>query len=244
MEPESVLKQFGFTDTEVKVYLALLKLGETTGSEIAAKIEVHRTNVYDALNKLGKNGLVAHVKKKNKTVYSPHDPQHLYEILENRKENLDFVFPLLTKFYKSKKTQREIKILNGKDGVKTLLNDMYVINKDLFLIGSSMQMFSVMEHRVIQFLKKIKNWESVISIIAVDKENVRKRADEMQKHLATARFRFYDEKYLSPVVFGAYGDKLSLIIWEEEPVVIIIEDKSISKAFKHYFDMIWMISKE
>ena len=59
MSKESVLQNFGLTDAEVKVYITLLQLGESTASEISKKTGANRTFTYDRLKKLGDMGLVS-----------------------------------------------------------------------------------------------------------------------------------------------------------------------------------------
>ena len=52
------LIQVGLTKTEIKVYLALLDLGESLTGTIANSATLYRKNVYDALSNLHKKGLV------------------------------------------------------------------------------------------------------------------------------------------------------------------------------------------
>lgn len=244
MKPEDVLKQFGLTDTEIKAYLALLGFGEATVLEIAKKANAYKANVYELLNSLEKRGLATHIKKNNKTFYSAINPEKLFEILENRKEDLISVFSLLKELYKSKKTEREINVISGLDGLKTLFNDMHNVNKDILSIGSSLQVISVMEHRLIHFLKKIEKKKIAIRMIVVDRESTRKQANDFQKLWPFISVRFYHEKHLSPVAFTTYSDRLALQIWENEPLILLIKDRHIAKTFKNYFDLIWAVSKK
>ena len=45
----SVLEQVGLTKDEATVYLALLKLGETTASKVSTETNTYRTNIYRTL---------------------------------------------------------------------------------------------------------------------------------------------------------------------------------------------------
>ena len=53
-----ILKDFRFSDYEIKVLLALLKEGELTASEIAEKSGIPRTSVYEVVRNLEMRGLV------------------------------------------------------------------------------------------------------------------------------------------------------------------------------------------
>ena len=53
----SKLKEIGLSDSEANVYLTLLKLGEATVAEISQSSGLHRTNIYDSLEKLKEKGI-------------------------------------------------------------------------------------------------------------------------------------------------------------------------------------------
>ena len=54
-----ILKEIGLTDTEIKIYLALLSLGATSAGKIVEDTGIYRKNLYDALNKLIEKGLTS-----------------------------------------------------------------------------------------------------------------------------------------------------------------------------------------
>ncbi|MBS3097523.1 hypothetical protein J4209_01865 [Candidatus Woesearchaeota archaeon] len=74
---EEALRKFGLSDREIKVYLALLELGEALASKIAEKTNTPRTLSYDILENLLKKGLVSYVIKSNKKYFSAFDPNNL-----------------------------------------------------------------------------------------------------------------------------------------------------------------------
>ena len=49
MRKELVLKEFGLTDKEIEVYLALLPLGSINLQVLAKKVDLPRTTVYNSL---------------------------------------------------------------------------------------------------------------------------------------------------------------------------------------------------
>ncbi|MBI5073461.1 helix-turn-helix domain-containing protein, partial [Candidatus Woesearchaeota archaeon] len=71
------LMELGFSLNEAKVYIALVKLGSGTTSDITKESGVHRVNVYEIIDKLTNKGLLSSLKKGAKTIYSVGDPQNL-----------------------------------------------------------------------------------------------------------------------------------------------------------------------
>ena len=69
MDVKPVLKRIGLNEGEIKVYLALLKLGSVNVNKIKLETKLHRTSIYDFLDKLNKTGLIEissdYLKKKN-----------------------------------------------------------------------------------------------------------------------------------------------------------------------------------
>ena len=68
-----MLEEFGLTQTEEKVYLVLSQSGISPASDIIKKTQLHRTTVYDVLNRLIEKGIVSFVIK-NKINAVKEDP--------------------------------------------------------------------------------------------------------------------------------------------------------------------------
>lgn len=54
-----ILKQFGFTDKEITVYLAVLQQGKVTPADLAKATGVNRTTIYSVAKELVRRGLIA-----------------------------------------------------------------------------------------------------------------------------------------------------------------------------------------
>jgi len=244
MGPEEVLMELGLARNEVKVYMALLKTGECTVTEIVKKTRLYSANVYGALRSLQSKSMVSAIKHDRKSFYRAIDPNRLFDIIDGRRLDLEQVSPHLEKLYKSKKSEREVITLTGISGVRFHFNDILSVNKEVCTMGSSLQIFSVMQHRAVKLVNQLKKEGIKVNGIFVDKPEVRVQVKDMKNVLPNANVRFYDQKYFSPVAFTTYGDRLVQIIWEDEPLVIIIKDRCVAKAFRNYFDMLWKVSKD
>lgn len=79
----AAMKELGFTVTDAKAYVALLKNHPATGYELAARSGVPRSAVYNVLKRLEGLGLVTAVQEKP-AKYRPLPPEHLLELVESR----------------------------------------------------------------------------------------------------------------------------------------------------------------
>lgn len=83
------MKLLGFTATDAKAYIALLKEHPASGYELAARSGVPRSAIYNVLRHLQSLGLVNAVQEKPAR-YVPLSPDRLTELLETRfSQNLD-----------------------------------------------------------------------------------------------------------------------------------------------------------
>jgi HTH-type transcriptional regulator, sugar sensing transcriptional regulator len=77
------MKQLGFTASDARTYLFLLKSHPATGYELAASSGVPRSAIYTVLNRLESRGLVSAIQRKPAR-YVPLSPDRLFELIESR----------------------------------------------------------------------------------------------------------------------------------------------------------------
>ena len=103
MEIKEVLDKVGLNEGEIKVYLALLKLGSVQVSKIKDETNLHRTTIYDFIEKLINKGLVGYVIKNNVKYYTASHPSKLIDFVKEKEENLKEILPNLIKLSEFKK---------------------------------------------------------------------------------------------------------------------------------------------
>ncbi|MBI2046752.1 hypothetical protein HYT26_01145, partial [Candidatus Pacearchaeota archaeon] len=137
------LQEFGLSNTEAKVYLALLELGKNKAGEITKKSAVNRTNVYDALERLIEKGLVSYVSENNKKFFEAVNPQRLQEILKDKQEKLGKTIEELKERYSKSQKQEDAFVFRGKKGIRSIFEDILNEKKELFAYGAESR-FKVM----------------------------------------------------------------------------------------------------
>ena len=241
--PQEALKNIGLGEQEAKIYLLLLKHGECTVPGLVKVSKINKSTIYDIINRLDKMCLVSGVKKDGIMNYRPLDPQKIFDIIESKREALDLVFPKLKAVFDSKKNEREINILTGKNGVLEMIRTAENSGEDAFVIGSEMQLLSALRYSVRRLRGMAKKLPS-LRVVVSDKAEVREKVKTMKELIPHAEFRFYTKENLSPIAVVVFGDFASLTIWEDEPFVIMIKDSSIAESFRNYFGIIWKVSKK
>ncbi len=238
----SALEQLGLSRTEAKVYLAILKLGSGTGSEIAGKADVFRRNAYDALKKLIEKGLVSSVIK-DKTYYSVARPEKLYDVLKEKEHILEGVLPKLNELYAHPKIKQKVFFYEGKQGVKTVMNEIIKENRDWLVFGASGKTKEAFGEWIDFWEKKRVKADIKAKIIMADTPAGRKRGKEI-KVLGLTKVKVYPGRFASPVSTYVFGGRMAFVFWSEiEPLAILVDSKEIADANRKYFNALWKVAK-
>lgn len=84
---ENLIK-LGFTEKEAQVYLMLLRTGPTPASTLAQRVQMKRVSIYTILEALCGKGVVSYEQTEMGRRYIPHDPECIYEQLEQERAGL------------------------------------------------------------------------------------------------------------------------------------------------------------
>jgi len=233
MEP-SKLVEIGLTNREADTYLVLLRLEEATAGTIAQKTKEARTNVYDTLNSLIKRGLVSYVIRNSRRYYRAAPPAKLFDFLKEKEESLNKIMPELLKISKSEKSKPIVEVYEGKEGIKTVLNDLIRTGKNFVGFGATDRAFILFP----EFTKMYMREREKIKIRA------RQIYTEGERVLRTplSKFKFIPREYSSPATTLVYGSKVAIFMWFiEPPIVVLIENEEAAEAYKNHFEFMWKV---
>lgn len=234
----TTLQELGLTKSEAKVYLTLLRMRSGLAGDITKKTGMHRRNVYDALERLVEKGLVGFITQNKRKYFQIKEPERFLEILENKKIAFEKILPKLKLRYEGAKTKQEVMIFKGKNGLKTAFDDQIEVGKPIYVYGASKKYRSVLKYYAYQY--KIKRLKKKIKVKIIFDESARgtKRAK-----LPLAETRFLPKKFKTITDTIIYGDKVELIIWTEDPFVVMIESKELADSYRNFFNVLWKTAK-
>lgn len=84
---EKELREFGLSNHEISLYLALLKTGEETVNRLAEMTGIKRSTVYDNLSFLITKGIVSRFSKNNVQYFQAANPEKLVSLLDEKRES-------------------------------------------------------------------------------------------------------------------------------------------------------------
>ena len=238
-----MLEEFGLTKTEEKVYLALLKLGESSASEIIKKTQLHRTTVYDVLERLIEKGFISSIIKNKIRYYSPASPTKLLDIAteeihiaEEKQKSATRIIKEIELIKKKSHTKSIAQIFVGDKGQRTVMSDLIETGEDFLIFGSEGTVKETLPTYVDQWAnaRRKKNIKAKIIATQGTKPPIWKLNE----------VRFVPKEYQSPAITMIYGDKVAIFMDEEPFLIIVIESKKLSQSYRNYFKLVWSIAKK
>ncbi len=242
MEIETALKEYGLTEKEIKIYLALLPLGSINLQEIAKRVDFPRTTVYNTLNYLSQKGLVSKIIKKGVTFFEASDPNKFIDNLKQKKELLESVLPDLQELKKAVINSSSVEIYEGNKGLSTILSDVFKIKQQTYYFGSYSlsieRLIHLPEHsRALRFDKKIP------AKIVID--HYHEEVFDKPSYKKITEIRFLDSLKDFPCMVFIYGNNVALYTLKGDLIGIIIRNnEQVAQAMKIIFEMYWKIAKK
>jgi len=228
-----VLNELGLSEGEIKVYLALLKLGSIPVSKIKEETNLHRTTIYDFVEKLLNKGLISYVIKNNVKYYRATHPNKLAEFLKEKQEHLEKILPELNKLAKLKKEEVKIEVYKGKEGLKTIMLECLRIGKEVVGMGIDdiywKKALPIFIEQYQRMLKEKNMHERILTKI-----NPEYLFDQTNTH-----YKFIPAGYFSPTSTLIYGNKVQIVLWEPSLTTLLIENKKLAEAYRKHFEILW-----
>ncbi|MFA6268771.1 MAG: helix-turn-helix domain-containing protein [archaeon] len=245
------LQDLGLTVGEIKVYSALLDLGECTKTTLLRKSQVSSSNLYIIADKLLEKGFISKVKKNGVAHFLPANPKKILEFINKKEEQLsnekkvvgELMPLLLSKFGKSK-SDVNVEVFSGWDGMKTVFDDRileanesphYVFGASLGEDTKKADLFFAAFNK-----KRIENNITTKIIFNTIVKTQRSRINLFQSK--NAEVRFLDQ--ITPAEIHIYNQTTLIILLTKNPLIMRVRSEDVAQSFKQYFNILWKDAKE
>jgi sugar-specific transcriptional regulator TrmB len=238
-----LLKEIGLTDSEIKVYVALLEIGSSSKGPIVDKSGVASSKIYELLEKLMQKGLVSQVIKSNVKYFEAAPPKRLLDYMTEKKKNLETkekeletLIPQLEIKRSMAGIESETQMFKGIKGANTAFEDILTTLKkgdELVVLG-----FSETTEDFQKFLIRFHNKRSSrnIKLRAVFGVKLKKMINEINK-MPYSECRSSSEEE-TPVAYLIYKEKV-LFSMPLDNLWIQIKNKRLADSFRLQFEKQW-----
>jgi sugar-specific transcriptional regulator TrmB len=234
---KEALESYGLTQTEIKLYIFLLSHGKASAGQVAKETQSDRSSCYETLKKLEKKGMIRQTIAEKTKYFEVNNPEILLGLLKDKEEKMNSVIKDMKEIYYSNKTESNVQIYKGYNGLKAIFLDILREGKDYCVLDSSGQFVKKMPYFSAQFIQMLEKKKIKVKHI------VRKGIDISPSK--TTEVRYFSKKI--PLCSGnttIYGDKVAIFIWKENPEVIAIRDKPTAQLYRDYFEILWSHAKK
>lgn len=245
----NLLTEFGLSDKEARIYLALLELGPSLASEIASKAKVNRTTAYDVLESLIGYGLVSESNKDTKKCYLAENPDSLVRYLnrmseefKDRAKEAKEVIPELKSMYNIIAHRPSTRYFEGEEGIIAIYEDSLNSGTEIlsWLNTENIADFAYdyfQEYYKRRAQKKI-HIKAIVNDVPISHE-IHQRDKEENREM---RIIPKEMMNIGPECY-IYDDKVSFMSLKEK-FGVIIESKDIADAQRKLYELAWKAASE
>lgn len=249
MSIESILESIGLSKNEIKIYLALPRLGLTTTGAIIKQTGIHNSKVYDGLERLAAKGLVTHVLVSNTKHFRAVAPERLLDFLEDKKKSIrdqeqeiKKLLPQLQAMKDAGLDETEAEIFKGWKGLEAVFNEgIKAMGKgDVWYVlgaytGEDVERTDQFITKIIKKCEKKKmRWKILYN------ESARKTFKYEQASPITEN-RFLKQE--TPATINIYKDVMFIALWIKDPLAFRVKNRKVAESFKAYFKFMWGMAK-
>ncbi len=242
----AALEKIGMSPGEIKVYLALSKLGESTVTPIVYESRVSKSKIYDILERLIDKGLAGYVVKNNIKYFVASDPHAILEYVErkenelsNAKKSVERILPGLLMSREDTQNKRLVEVYEGFLGMKTVreeLMDSFRRGDTLLVLGAPKAANDKWEGWLLDFhRKRVRKGVSMRIIYNADALEYGKVRSRMK--LTTVRY--FSNDLVSPNWIDIFPNSVMFGIVSPKPLAFVIRNREIADSFRSYFEVMW-----
>ena len=232
-----LLIDIGLTETEARLYLALLELGKASVVEIAKKSRVKRPTCYVNLDSMIEKGFVSKLPETKRLAYVAVDPKIILRQLKSKV----FEFEELVPYYRAKlnkDTLPQILFYEGREELqKTYKRVVFTDPSDrLYAFGTNVKQMNQTFPKLYEewhkyYVKRFKDVREIVVNNTAGKNYIKKHSDP-------------DDVRLMPPELTTYSDTLIMdskvfMVSLDNLFGILIDSVDIADTYANFFKLAW-----
>ncbi len=247
-----ILEEIGLTPGEIKVYMALIGLGETTSGPIVEESKVSVSKVYSILERLSKKGLVSHIVKQNTKYFKAADPNRLVTYLHEKEEKLKEqekelkrIIPELELKQNSVVTEETAQVFDGLRGIQTARERTLNIMKkgdEMWIIGIARTPYDKLIAYFNDYHKR--RIAKGIKCKYLYNEYARDPFGKASEAFPLSEVRYMPEEMITHAWMEIYADTVTIGINFKKSFSIVIENQDVADSFRNYAKLLWNLGKK
>ena len=233
------LRSIGFGKNEAEIYETLVKEGSLCILDISKKTKIHRSNIYEAVDFLIRQGIVWEVNDSNRRIFSARPPVALVNYLKQKEVELKSIAQKMV-MKQNPDNEGNVRLSKGKFALKEALQGLFTTGQDIYVFGIPNFAVEIIGPIIMEYHKE--RMKKKITMKHIYNSDAVERAKFLNKMPYTIA-RCSPEKYDSRTTTNVSGNKIVLINWNKNLSIIEITDKDLADTYRKHFEQIWKHSK-
>ena len=238
MKTHQLLQKLGFSENEIKVYLAALECGVSSAQNIAKVAEVKRTTAYSVLAYLINRGILGKTKIKDKIRFVPEPPQRLLLLIKEMEEGIKDSLPELEAIYNKNEVKPKVTFYEGIEGIKNVFEDTLREKPSEILMWLTDDYFKDLRQYSSDYIKERVKLNMHAKRIAPQGSIWQRRNKVNDKQELSETLIVPKEMLNIEIEVNVYNNKLAFMNFAEK-MAIIIESKPIADAMRQAYELSW-----
>lgn len=240
----SQLEELHFSASEAKVYAALAELGQSPAGPIIKKTGLHRSVVYESLDKLVARKLVFELEKKKIATFQLTDPERLVTETTRQQRIAKDLVPILKEL--SSTALPEITVYEGVDSYRRFWLESTAtlpVGTTDYVAGSiGDQWFEYLgptaakQYLKLRIKRRIK-WK----LLVFDKADI--ELELLKKYPKLHEYRLIKRPNPRYGNFNIFENHSLVLHSATEPMIIEVKSTSLVNVFQNIFDILWETGK-
>ena len=235
------LNEIGLNDKEIKIYLALVKLGESGATKLSSLTKINRITIYGILNSLKNKGFVSSTIKAKKTQFIPAPPKSILELIKRKETRFSSIIPELQDLSGKIKCSSSTKLYEGLKSVYELMQEIFGSGQKVLSYGNLdlPEKFYEFDTKNLRNLRLNAKTE-IRGITNKLPEEFAKR--KLWQKQTNARILKKLDKLTTWTYI--YGNKVANITYEKELIGVVVDNEEIANTQRFIFEVLWEKSKK
>jgi predicted transcriptional regulator len=240
------LGDFGLSEKEAAVYIALLPRRDTGSSKLVLATGLHKQFVYNALTRLEELGLAKHVIQNGRKKFSANTPTRILSLLEEKKVSAQAIVRQLQEKFVGAHEQ-DFEVFQGESAFMAHQFDMLKrVEEDqeaLAICGPSERFLEALGTGETDEFEKLRV-EKGLRVRYIGMEPMRERLAEMRKWRKLWEYRIFPGQSTGLVDTDIWPDNITFNIFGNPVLSFTITSKEIAHGYRQFFDALWNVSSE
>lgn len=232
-----VLKSIGLKESEVNVYLDLIKNGESSALEISKRIKIYRTNVYDTLGRLLQKGFIREMVNENRRMFEPINPAKIKDYMHQKEKEVENIIPKIQNLYLQKQDEESVSMSKGVFALREALSDLLKHEKTIYVYGAPKKAVDLFGEGFLEEFHK-ERISKQINMLHIYNQHAQNRIDKLNK-MEYTEAKYLEKEYDYAATTVICEDTVLMIVFGNRPSVIKIKNKDIAQSYSRYFEIVW-----